>query len=134
MTAAPVAPDAATRRRMQSVRTHATGPEIRMRSALAAAGVLGIPNGRLPMPRRRADLVLPDLRIAVFVDGCYWHGCPEHFSVPTRNGSWWSAKVAATAARDRDTDDRLAALGWRPVRVWEHDPADLAVRLVFLSD
>lgn len=73
------------------------------------------------MPRRRADIVFTRQRLAVFVDGCYWHGCPEHATSPVNNAAWWRAKLDANVARDRDTDLRLANEGWMVVRVWEHE-------------
>lgn len=114
---------------MQRVRRTATGPELRLRSTFAAAGFLGVPHARLPVPRRRADLVFPDRLLAVFVDGCFWHGCPEHFRRPVRNGAWWEDKVLANRARDVATDEALALLGWHVVRVWEHDPAGEALTM-----
>jgi DNA mismatch endonuclease (patch repair protein) len=71
--------------------------------------------------RRRADLAFTRRRVAVFVDGCFWHVCPEHATAPRANGAWWAAKLAGNVARDRDTDARLAEAGWTVVRVWEHE-------------
>ncbi len=80
--------------------------------------------------RRRADLVFPRRRVAVYVDGCFWHCCPAHATRPRNNAEWWAAKLAANVARDRDTDDRLTAAGWTVVRVWEHeDPVAAADRV-----
>jgi DNA mismatch endonuclease (patch repair protein) len=75
----------------------------------------------IPPRRRRADIVFVSCRVAVFVDGCFWHGCPEHGVVPKRHSEWWLEKLGATRARDRDTDARLDAAGWVSIRVWEHD-------------
>ena len=71
--------------------------------------------------RMRADIVFPRARVAVFVDGCFWHLCPEHGSVPKHNQDWWKAKLAANRTRDARTDSVLNASGWISVRVWEHD-------------
>lgn len=80
--------------------------------------------------RRTADVVFPGARLAVFVDGCFWHGCPTHGTSPKNNAAWWRAKIAANMARDRDTDARLEALGWRVLRIWAHeDPAEAADRI-----
>jgi DNA mismatch endonuclease (patch repair protein) len=69
--------------------------------------------------------------VAVFVDGCFWHSCPVHGSKPKANAAWWEEKLARNLQRDRDTDVRLAAEGWRVVRVWEHErPADAVPRIV----
>jgi DNA mismatch endonuclease (patch repair protein) len=77
--------------------------------------------------RRRADIVFTRRQVAVFVDGCYWHGCPEHATWPKHNAEWWRDKLEANARRDRDTDQRLSQAGWQVIRVWEHeDPAAAA--------
>jgi len=61
------------------------------------------------------------------IDGCFWHGCPEHGTWPKNNVAWWRAKIEANIARDRDTDARLAAAGWIALRIWEHESLDAAV-------
>jgi DNA mismatch endonuclease (patch repair protein) len=71
--------------------------------------------------RREADVVFPKARVAVFVDGCFWHGCPDHASWPKANAPWWRAKIEANRRRDADTDARLSRAGWKVVRVWTHD-------------
>ena len=76
------------------------------------------------MPRRRADILFTRARIAVFVDGCFWHGCPEHETRPASNATWWAAKLTRNVERDRETDAHLDELGWVVFRVWEH--ADMA--------
>ncbi|TVR05374.1 MAG: DNA mismatch endonuclease Vsr [Deltaproteobacteria bacterium] len=124
--------DAVTRRRMQQQRRTGTGPEMRIRRALHRAGW----RYRVDRPvlegdrRRRADIVFPRLGVAVFVDGCFWHGCPEHATAPHNNKAWWQAKIAANRRRDRDTDSRLADQGWIAVRVWEHEDVDVAIRRI----
>lgn len=80
--------------------------------------------------RRRADIAFPTRRVAVFVDGCFWHGCPEHATAPKKNADWWSVKLAANVARDRDTDARLRASGWTVVRIWEHEEPETAARRI----
>jgi DNA mismatch endonuclease (patch repair protein) len=80
--------------------------------------------------RRRADIVFTRARIAVFVDGCFWHGCRAHARLPRANGSWWRAKIGANRARDRHTTHRLKASGWSVIRVWEHEQASSAARRV----
>ena len=70
--------------------------------------------------RRRADLVFPRPRVAVYVDGCFWHSCPQHATVPKTNTDWWLAKLEANRLRDRNTDAEMAEAGWRVIRVWEH--------------
>jgi DNA mismatch endonuclease (patch repair protein) len=72
--------------------------------------------------RRTVDIVLPGTRIAVFLDGCFWHGCPTHGTTSKSNAQWWQEKIDANRLRDRDTNRRLRALGWTVLRVWEHEP------------
>lgn len=71
--------------------------------------------------RREADLLFPRRRVAVFVDGCFWHGCPVHRTHPARNSGFWRDKIELNRIRDADTDVRLSAAGWTVVRVWEHE-------------
>jgi DNA mismatch endonuclease (patch repair protein) len=86
----------------------------------------------LPFDRRRkADLVFPRQKIAVFIDGCFWHGCPQHYVAPKAHGEYWRAKVTGNAARDAETTRLLTELGWTVLRFWEHeDPAATAQRIV----
>src|SRR5690606_7633007 len=80
--------------------------------------------------RRRADLVFTRAQVAVFVDGCFWHRCPDHATVPKSNRAWWTAKLETNVLRDRDTDCRLLEAGWTVVRVWEHEnPVTAADRI-----
>lgn len=122
-------PDA--RARMQANRRRDTKPELALRSAVHALGL----RYRVDAPplvglRRRADLVFSRAKVAVFLDGCFWHGCPEHHTVAASNATFWADKVSGNRARDRDTDARLEAAGWASVRIWEHeDPAVAAQRV-----
>lgn len=87
----------------------------------------------LKKPRRVADIAFPGLKIAVFVDGCFWHGCPEHASWPKQNAEFWRQKIETNRARDMDTDSRLVALGWGVIRVWEHEsPVSAAQKIMGL--
>jgi len=80
--------------------------------------------------RRTIDIAFPRLRLAVFCDGCFWHGCPKHRTFPRTNASWWLRKIDTNIARDQDTSRRLRANGWKVVRIWGHvDTAD-AVRTI----
>ncbi len=84
----------------------------------------------LERPRRTADIVFPKKRIAIFVDGCFWHGCPKHGTSAKSNAEFWHDKIAANKKRDRDTNERLEGAGWTVVRVWEHEkPADVVDRI-----
>ena len=84
----------------------------------------------IPGVRRRADVVFTRARVAVFVDGCFWHGCPVHGSQPKANAEWWASKLEANQARDLDTDVRLKAAAWMPVRVWEHENMRAAAKRI----
>lgn len=122
-------PDA--RARMQSNRSRDTKPELALRSAVHALGLrYRVAAKPLVGLRRTADLVFPKARVAVFLDGCFWHGCPEHHTVASANAKFWADKVEGNRTRDRDTDSRLLDAGWVSVRVWEHeDPAEAALRV-----
>ena len=111
---------------MRRVRTTGTAPEIELRRRLHRSGLrfrIGYPvPGR---PRRSIDIAFTKRKLAVFVDGCFWHGCPLHGSTPKTNEAYWKEKVAANRARDRDTDLHLERAGWGVLRFWEHErPAD----------
>lgn len=106
---------------MRRQRQRDTAPEVALRSALHRLGLRFRVDYKLGGLRRRADLAFPTERVAVFVDGCFWHGCPEHGTAPKANAAWWRDKIAANVARDRDTVARLEEAGWLVVRVWEHE-------------
>ncbi len=76
--------------------------------------------------RRRADIVFGPSRVAVFVDGCFWHGCPEHATWPKKNAAYWREKIDTNRKRDRDTDEQLTNAGWAVLRVWEHEDVKVA--------
>lgn len=125
------ASSAATRNVMRANRRRDTGPELALRSALHRMGYrYRVDTPPLPDLRRRADVVFTRQRVAVFVDGCYWHGCPEHYRVPMTNPSYWTGKIAGNRERDADTDERLRQAGWSPVRIWEHETVPDAVARV----
>lgn len=104
---------------MARVRSRDTKPELRLRRALWHRGM----RYRLhrPTPGGRPDLVFASRRIAVFVDGCQWHGCPEHYVAPRSNREFWIVKLLDSVHRDRRSTLALEAAGWRVVRVWEHE-------------
>lgn len=113
------------RRSMQSNRPRDTKPELRVRSAVHALGLRYRVSIRpLPGERRTADLVFTKTKIAVFVDGCFWHGCPVHHTVSKTNAAYWAKKFEDNRSRDRETDARLLAAGWLVLRFWEHEPVD----------
>ena len=117
----------ATRKSMVGNRRKDTVPELALRSAIHKMGLRFRVDARpLPELRRRADLVFRRARVAVFLDGCFWHACPEHGTWPKSNAEWWRAKIEGNSARDRETDRRLRAADWRSVRIWEHEDVDRA--------
>lgn len=116
---------------MQANKGRDTGPELAVRRSVHRLGLRYRVSVRpLPELRRTADLVFTRQRVAVFVDGCFWHGCPEHHTVAKRNGEFWAAKVAGNVARDRDTDEQLAEAGWTVLRFWEHEPPEVVAEAV----
>lgn len=109
---------------MRANRSRDTGPELAVRRLVHAAGVRYRVNARpVPTLRRTADLVFTRRRIAVFIDGCYWHGCPLHHRQPRANANYWAAKVARNRTRDEATDKALTDAGWTVLRFWEHEGA-----------
>lgn len=123
--------DEVTSRRMARQRTRDTDPEVALRRILHSRGFRYRLNRPLPgLPRRSADLVFARQKVAVFVDGCFWHACPEHGTWPRRNDAWWAAKIKRNVERDRETDAYLEVCGWAVVRIWEHEAADEAANRV----
>lgn len=118
-------------KQMRQLRTSGTGPETALRKALYRLGLRFRIQYRLPeLPRRTLDIAFPAKRVAVFVDGCFWHGCAEHRDIPASNREWWRKKIENNTKRDVDTDRRLAELDWISLRFWEHDdPAEAADRV-----
>jgi DNA mismatch endonuclease (patch repair protein) len=117
---------------MQRQPTRDTAPEMQLRRALHAAGLrYRVDAPPLPRLRRRVDLVFGPAQVAVFVDGCFWHGCPEHGArTPHANSGYWADKVRRNRERDADTCRRLHEAGWLALRVWEHEDVQQAARLV----
>lgn len=105
---------------MARIKSTGTKPEVRLRKALWRAGIRFRLHSHLP---GKPDLVFPGARVAVFVDGCFWHGCPAHGHLPKSNTAYWQPKLARTLARDRRVDAALLELGWMPLRIWEHEIA-----------
>jgi DNA mismatch endonuclease (patch repair protein) len=117
---------------MRSNRRTDTKPEIALRSALHAMGYRYRKDFRLDLPLRRVrpDIAFTGRKVAVFVDGCFWHACPEHGSQPKSNEWYWSPKLVKNVERDRAADEALRQAGWTVVRLWEHVPLPDAVALV----
>jgi DNA mismatch endonuclease, patch repair protein len=121
----------AVREVMRANRKRDTGPELRLRSQLHLLGLRYRLGRRIKTsPPVMPDLVFPVTHVAVFVDGCFWHGCPAHGFQPRTNASYWARKIALNRIRDGLVDRKLLAIGWRTVRVWEHDdPARAATSI-----
>lgn len=107
---------------MRANRSRDTKPERRLRSALHAQGLrFRVAYRPLPALNRTADVVFTRARVAVFVDGCFWHGCDLHYAQPRANEKFWHDKIRRNQERDRETDALLVAAGWHVLRIWEHD-------------
>ncbi|WP_082641568.1 very short patch repair endonuclease [Bradyrhizobium yuanmingense] len=129
----PISP--ATTRRMSRTAQRDNSLERALRSELHGRGLRFRLHQRLLADKRRTvDIAFPRAKVAVFVDGCFWHGCPKHGTWPKNNRDWWRAKIEANIARDRDTDKKLTKAGWIVLRVWAHeaveDAADAIERIV----
>ncbi|MDX3756356.1 very short patch repair endonuclease [Streptomyces mirabilis] len=108
-----------------------TAPEIAVRRLLHRSGLRYRVNVPVPgMPRRTIDIVFGRAKVAIFLDGCFWHGCPVHATRPKANAEWWRAKLDKNIARDRETTDHLRAAGWTVMRFWEHESAEDVARLI----
>ena len=120
------------RKNMQANRSRDTSPELAVRSLLHRAGLrYRIATRPLPGLRRTADVVFRPVRVAVFIDGCYWHMCPVHGHYPATNPGYWLPKLQGNARRDRETDSALAEAGWLVLRFWEHEvPQDVAEKVI----
>lgn len=107
---------------MLANRSKDTRPELALRRELHRLGLRYRVNARpLPMIHRTADVVFPRRKVAVFLDGCFWHGCPDHYSAPKANATFWQDKLERNIGRDRQVDELLEQAGWRVIRIWEHE-------------
>jgi len=123
----PLASSETARKRMRSTQQRDTPAELRIRKLLHAMGLrYSVDAKPLEDSPRRADVVFRHARVAVFVDGCFWHGCPEHGTWPKANDQFWRAKILANIERDANTNDRLRERGWLVIRVWEHEDLSAA--------
>lgn len=117
---------------MRSNKRKNTTPELQLRKLLHARGL----RYRVDFPpdpesrRRRADIVFTKVKLAVFIDGCFWHGCPIHATVPVTNRSFWEPKLRRNKERDTETNEHLERLGWTVIRVWEHEIPENAASLI----
>lgn len=128
----PMPSSEAVRATMRANRRRDTGPELRLRRELHRRGFRFRVDYRIDVNGGwcRPDLVFTRARVAVFVDGCFWHSCPIHATHPAANRDWWRAKLDANVARDRRNDASLEAAGWNVIRVWEHESELLAADLI----
>jgi DNA mismatch endonuclease (patch repair protein) len=122
---------AAVAAQMSRMPIHSTKPEMALRRLLHDAGMRYRVNSKeLP---GRPDIALTRARIAIFVDGCFWHRCPQHGVLPKNNREWWEQKLARNRTRDEEKDQQLLELGWLSIHVWEHeDPAEAAGQIMLL--
>jgi len=112
---------------MSTLARRDTLPELELRRELHRRGLRYRVQVKVPGNRRRTiDIAFPRARLAVYVDGCFWHGCPNHHVRPRANTEWWGWKIQRNQARDRDTDRELRESGWEPLRIWEHEPLEEA--------
>lgn len=110
-----------------------TKPEIQLRRGLHAQGLRFRKDHRVESDAgvgAKADIVFPCRRVVVFVDGCFWHGCPEHCRIPTRNREYWVAKISRNRLRDNRVTTALRSSGWQVIRIWEHEPLEQALTTV----
>ncbi len=127
----PVPSSSGVSHRMSRARRRDTEPEMLIRREAHRRGLRYRVDKAIPgMPRRRADMIFAGAKVAVFVDGCFWHSCPEHLHLPKANREWWEHKLASIRARDADVTGEYAEHGWCVLRVWEHeDPQTAADRV-----
>lgn len=127
-------PSRAKSARYASLARSNTKPELSLRSQLHARGLRYRIQLKIDgLPRRRVDIAFPRQKVAIFVDGCFWHACPEHGTRPRTNREWWDWKLQRNKDRDTDTNRRLMELGWTVLRIWEHEPVDEAVEKVLAT-
>jgi DNA mismatch endonuclease, patch repair protein len=134
VTKVPRASDAATQARMNSQLRQNTKCELLVRRLLHREGLRYRIDCRPDVTlNRRADIVFTKARVAVFIDGCFWHRCPIHWRPPKRNAGWWTNKADSVARRDAETTASLNAAGWHVIRVWEHEDPGTAARAISLA-
>ena len=115
----------ATRKKMLGNKSRDTSPELRVRSLVHRRGLrYRVAQRPIPTLRRTADMAFRRAKIAVFIDGCFWHGCPEHYRPPSTNPDYWRDKIEGNRLRDQETDELLAQAGWEVLRFWEHEDED----------
>jgi DNA mismatch endonuclease (patch repair protein) len=127
----PAASSQAVRLRMQATAQRDNFSERQVRSALHKQGLRFRIHYRVPvLGRRSIDIALVRSKIAIFIDGCFWHCCPKHATFPKSNRAWWLQKIRGNKKRDLDTSTRLKSAGWKVLRFWEHERLDVLLRTV----
>ncbi|GAA2147018.1 very short patch repair endonuclease [Nocardioides koreensis] len=118
--------------KMSTLARRDTSPELALRRELHARGLRFRVQLKVPGNNRRTiDVAFTRARLAVYLDGCFWHGCPDHGRRPHTNGEWWAWKIARNQERDRSTDRQLQEAGWHVLRFWEHEEPSAAADAVF---
>lgn len=123
----PAAKNPAISKQMSRMPRENSKPELNLRRALHKRGLRYRIHSQLP---GRPDISFGRARLAIFVDGCFWHACPEHGVLPKNNREWWRQKLESNVTRDRRKDQELAELGWTSLHIWEHTPPEQAADLV----
>lgn len=127
----PIPSSEAALKRMQAAKPRDTAPEKALRSELHKKGLRYRVNSRpIKQLNRRADIVFRSAKVAIFVDGCFWHGCPIHGTQAKANAVFWKNKIKQNQMRDKNTNERLKKAGWKVIRVWEHEnPEKVATKI-----
>ncbi|KSW20821.1 very short patch repair endonuclease [Cellulomonas sp. B6] len=117
---------------MSALRRRDNVPELAVRRRLHARGLRYRVTWPVPGQRRRTiDIAFTRARVAVYIDGCFWHGCPLHGTMPRSNTAWWEAKLSANRARDASVTSQLEELGWTVMRFWEHESPDAVAERIY---
>lgn len=128
----PAASSQAALKRMKSTRRRDTAPEVALRTILFRMGLrYRVDTKPLRSLRRKADILFTQAKVAVYIDGCFWHGCPLHATWPKENAEFWRQKIEANQRRDADTAHQLQQAGWTVLRVWEHEASEMAAERVY---
>ncbi|MEJ3404783.1 very short patch repair endonuclease [Rathayibacter sp. YIM 133350] len=122
-----------SRRSMLANRGRDTSPELAVRRRIHAMGLRYRVDFAPIGGRRRADIVFTKQRVAIFIDGCFWHGCPRHATLPKRNADYWVPKLQRNMQRDRETDEALREASWTALRFWEHEDPEAIAHAIALA-
>jgi DNA mismatch endonuclease (patch repair protein) len=117
---------------MQAIRSSNTKPELKLRKTLRELGY----RYRLNYGKSKIDIAFPSKKVAVFIDGCFWHSCPLHLRIPKSNRDYWLPKLKRNVERDKRVNRELRKKGWKVVRIWEHEldkPAEIIKRIAILN-